>query len=110
MEIKGLESFLNGVDKNDKAIRIGEILEKAKEQGASLSIIAKSLILTYLEFDYAKHLELKNKYLNEVVKPIENKNTDGFSKDQLKRIKQMHELEIEILKAKIEVVNKKMEE
>ena len=108
MEIKGLDEFLGSTKKEEQRISIGDVLEKAKETGASLDVIAKSLILTYLEFDYKKYCEIKTRYLDEVIKPSEERKTDGLGKEQIKRIKQMHELEIEILKTKLEIVNKKL--
>lgn len=108
MEIKGLNEFLGAAKDGEKKITLGEVLDKAKETGASLDVIAKSLILTYLDFDYRKHCELKTRYLDEVIKPSEERKTDGLGKEHIKRIKQMHELEIEILKTKLEVVNKKL--
>lgn len=109
MEIKGLSEFLGTAKDGDKKINLGEVLNKAKETGASLDMIVKSLILTYFEFDYNKYCEIKTKYLDEVIKPSEERKIDGLGKENIKRIKQMHELEIEILKTKIEVINKKLE-
>ena len=109
MEVRGLKEFLEG-ESQETGVRVGDMIEKAKKEGLSLSTITKALILTFLELDYKKYCELKEKFFNEVIKPIEDNNTKNYNKEQLDRIKKMHELDIEILNAKLEVVNKKMED
>lgn len=108
MDIKGLDEFLEKETK-DKGIKIGDVLKKAKESGVSLNTATKALILTFSEIDQQKYTDLKNKYLLEVVKPIEEKRVKDYTKDHLNTIRKMHELEIEILKAKLDVIKSKME-
>ena len=105
MEIKDMEQFLKG----KKQISLEDAIKHANSGGFSLNNIVKSLILTLKETKPEKYLELKNAYLNDAVKKAEEENLKGYGKQKLALIKNMHELEIEILKAKLEVVNKKLE-
>lgn len=100
MEIKDLEKFIKG---NTKLSKMKEV------SGFSLNHLVKSMILTLKETNSSKYLELKNAYLNEAVKKAEEMNLKGYDKKRLGLVKNMHELEIEILKAKLEIVNKKLE-
>lgn len=108
MDIKGLNEFL---EKEAKAegVGIGDVLKKVKDFGVSLDTATKALILTFSEIDKQKYLEAKNKYLLEVIKPIEEARVKNYTKDHLNTIRKMHELEIEILKAKLDVIKSKME-
>lgn len=100
MEIKDFEKFIKG---NNEPSKMKEI------SGFSLNNLVKSMILTLKETNSSKYLELKNAYLNEAVKKAEEENLKGYDKKRLGLVKNMHELEIEILKAKLEIVNKKLE-
>lgn len=100
MEIKDLEKFIKG---NTELSKMKEV------SGFSLNHLVKSMILTLKETNSSKYLELKNAYLNEAVKKAEEMNLKGYDKKRLGFVKNMHELEIEILKAKLEIVNKKLE-
>lgn len=100
MEIKDLEKFIKG---NNELSKMKEV------SGFSLNQLVKSMILTLKETNSSKYLELKNAYLNEAVKKAEEMNLKGYDKKRLGLIKNMHELEIEILKARLEIVNKKLE-
>lgn len=100
MEIKDLEKFIKG---NNELSKLKEV------SGFSLNHLVKSMILTLKETNSSKYLELKNAYLNDAVKKAEEENLKGYDKKRLGLVKNMHELEIEILKAKLEIVNKKLE-
>ena len=104
MDVIGLENFL----KKDKAT-IKDVLGMAQSNGYSLDKAFKSLILALKKIDNEKYLELKEMYLNEAVKKAEEQSLGKYDKNQIELIKGMHELEIEISKAKLEVVNKILE-
>lgn len=108
MDIKGLNEFLEKETKG-KGVSIGDVLKKAQDSGVSLNTATKALILTFSEIDQQKYIDLKNKYLLEVVKPIEEDRVKNYTKDHLNTVRKMHELEIEILKAKLDVIKSKME-
>lgn len=105
MEIKGLDEFLKG----EKAINLKDVIEEAHSKGYSLNNIAKSLILSLQEIKHPKYLEVKNAYLNDAVKKAEEETIKNYDNKKLQYLKEYHELELEIIKAKLETVNKKLE-
>ena len=106
MEIKGLEEFL----KDNNSISLKDIIEEAHSKGFSLNNIAKSLILSLQEIKHPKSLEMKQAYLNDAVKKAEEETIKKYDKKKLQYLKEFHELEMDIIKAKLEVVNKRLEE
>ena len=106
MEIKGLEEFL----KDNNSISLKDIIEEAHSKGFSLNNIAKSLILSLQEIKHPKSLEMKQAYLNDAVKKAEEETIKKYDKEKLQYLKEFHELEMDIIKAKLEVVNKRLEE
>lgn len=105
MEIKGLGEFLLGKDK----ITMKDVKGISKATGVSLNNVVKSFILTLKKTNKDKYLECKNSYLEDVVKKYEEETLKNYSNEQIELAKDVQELELEIIKAKMEVINKKLE-
>lgn len=98
-----LIDFIKGLNLNPK------ILTAQIEKGMSLHTIAKAVILSFKELKSDKYLPLKEQYINEVIKEREKNSIKDFDENQKCHLRDTLELEVEVLKAKIEVITKSLE-
>ena len=98
-----LIDFIKGLNLNPK------VLTAQIEKGMNLHTIAKAVILSFKELKSDKYLPLKEQYINEVIKEREKNSIKNFDENQKRHLRDTLELEVEVLKAKIEVITKSLE-
>lgn len=103
MEIKGAEKLLG----QDKKISFEKILQAA---GGSLDILTRGLIVTLSQTDPEKAKQLKKDYFEQIIGTSTEKKMAKMTKEEIKRVKNFKDLDIEIIQEELRLINKKLEE